>query len=102
MAQAFLAVRSVSEIAVAAGQQGCRSRNSFACEDWRIFETVIGLTKELTMWYYTFVVRSRVRQTAIPATSYALGLAKKSTNSSPCHTSAIYVGTPLIVNQVPA
>jgi len=81
------------------------------------------------MWYYTFVVPSRVCQTAIPATSYPPGLAKKSTNSCPCHTSAIFtrnsfachtyknkrpkvlglphifqmnVGTPLIVNQVPA
>jgi hypothetical protein len=54
------------------------------------------------MWYYIFVVRSRVRQTAIPAASYPLGLAKKSTNSSPCRISTIYVGTPLIVNQVPA
>jgi hypothetical protein len=40
MTPAFLAVRSVSEIAVAAGQQGYRSRNSFACEDRRFFETV--------------------------------------------------------------
>jgi hypothetical protein len=81
------------------------------------------------MWYHTFVVRSRVRQTAIPATSHPLGPAKKSANSSPCHTSAIFtrnsfachtyknkrlkvlclphifqinVGTPLIVNQVSA
>jgi hypothetical protein len=81
------------------------------------------------MWHYELVVRSRVCQTAIPATGYPLGLAKKSADSSPCHTSAnfarnsfachtyknkrlkvpclphifqINVGAPLIVNQVPA
>jgi hypothetical protein len=42
------------------------------------------------MWYCSFVVRSRARQTAITAASHPLGPAKKSTNSSPCHTSAIF------------
>ncbi len=42
------------------------------------------------MWYYSFVVISRVRQTAITATSHLLGPAKKSISSSPCHTFAIF------------
>ena len=42
------------------------------------------------MWYYISVVRSQVQQTAITATSHPLGPAKKSANSSLCHTSAIF------------
>jgi hypothetical protein len=81
------------------------------------------------MWYRTSVVRSRVRQTAFSAPSRLLGPTKKSANSSPSHTFPILirnsfacrtyknkrvkvlclphifqinVGTPIIVNQVPA
>jgi hypothetical protein len=41
------------------------------------------------MWYTIFVVRTRVRLTALPATSHPVGPTKKSRNSNLCHPSAI-------------
>jgi hypothetical protein len=42
------------------------------------------------MWYYSFVVRTRVRLTALQASSHPLGSPKKSPNSNHCRTSRIF------------
>jgi hypothetical protein len=41
------------------------------------------------MWYTTFVVRTRARPTALPATSHSPASARKSRKSNHCQTSAI-------------